>query len=436
MTKKVSITNFLSNDFREFSVYDCHTNIPSLIDGFKVSQRKTMWTVINNPKSMTVEQLSSLAASYTRYHHGAVNLAGVIVGLAQDFTGSNNVNWLVPDGQFGNILSNNASSPRYISTNLNSNWKQWFKKEDDIILEFEIEDGEITEPKYFIPLVPTLLFNGSAGIGTGYSTKILSYSPKDIVENVKLAIADKQLLPLVPSCVGYKGTIKKVDGQTIYQGAYERANATALRITQLPIGYDLEKYKEILVKLIDSGEIKDFDDHSTDEKWDIVVYANREWIKQHESIIIEKLKLVTKDTENFVVWDENQRIRRFNDPNEIIKHFVKWRLDKFEQRRIKLIENLEIDVTWLNEKRRFIEYFIANSKKLVNLSKQEFTDNLIGAGFINTDKLLQIRVYNMTKDEITSLDQEILSTQKKIDDLLVTTAKVMYNNELKLLKEK
>lgn len=434
MIKKVSVSDFLKNDFREFSVYDCHINIPSMIDGLKVSQRKVMWTVLNNSKTMTVEQLSSLAASYTKYHHGAVNLEGVIVGLAQDFTGSNNVNWLTPDGQFGNILSHNASSARYISTSINSNWKQWFKKDDDIILEFAVEDGEITEPTYFIPLVPTLLFNGSAGIGTGYSTKIFSYDPKAIIDNVKKAIAGKPLVDLVPAYKGYTGVIEKGSTQTIYHGKYERENATAIRITQLPIGYDLEQYKEVLLGLIDSGEINDFDDHSTEGKWDILVYANREWVKQHTTILYEKLKLTTKDSENFVVWDENQRIRRFSNPNDLIVHFVNWRLGKYEDRRIKMISMQQEELIWLTEKRKFIAYFISDSKRLVNLGKDDLIADLNTNNFVNVDRLLQIRVYNMTKDEIIKLDGEITDTKSKIEALEATTAKEMYAVDLKTLK--
>ena len=434
MTKTVAIKDFLRGPFRSFSTYDCNINIPSLIDGFKVSQRKAMWTVLNNPKQMTVEQLASLAASYTRYHHGATNLEGVIVGLAQDFTGSNNVNWLVPDGQFGNILSHASASPRYISTSLHANWKKWVRKEDDIILEYEIEDGEITEPKYFLPAVPTLLFNGSAGIGTGYSSKILSYNPADIIENVKRYIQGKEQEELIPYYNGYKGTITKVNGQTIYTGAYEKASATSIRITQLPIGYTLEQYKEVLIKLMDANEIKDYDDHSSENGWDIVIHTSREWVKQHHDIIIDKLKLVTKDSETITVWDENQRIRRFANPNQLIEHFVKWRLTKYEERRQKQIELLKADLVWLNEKRRFIQYFIDHSKELVALSKAELTERLNKEGFVEVERLLQIRIYNMTRDEITSLDEEILKVQGNIDALEKTTAKDMYLGELKQIK--
>lgn len=432
--KEIKIGGFLKSDFRDFSLYDCQINIPNLVDGLKVSQRKVIWTVLNNPKTITVEQMSALASAYTKYHHGAVSLSEVIVKLAQSFTGSNNVNWMTPDGQFGNILSHTASSPRYISTSLNSNWRQWFKKDDDIVLEYEIEDGEITEPKFFIPLVPTILFNGSSGIGTGYACSIFAYDPKDVVECVKKVIANKEQPELIPHYKGYLGKIEKVNGQTIYHGAYEKVNSTAIRITQLPIGYDLTTYKEVLVKLIESGEIKDFDDHSTEDKWDIIVYANREWIKQHESILIEKLKLITKDTENIVVWDENQRIRRFDNPNQLVSHFVQWRLGIFEQRRVKQISIFENDLKWLTEKKKFIQYFIENSKRLVNLNKQELFDDLTEKGFVEIDKLMNIKLYNLTKEEIDKLNAQIEDTENEIRQLHTTNAKEMFLSNLKSIK--
>ena len=33
------------------------------------------------------------------YHHGEASLSSTIVGLAQDFVGSNNINYLVPQGE-------------------------------------------------------------------------------------------------------------------------------------------------------------------------------------------------------------------------------------------------------------------------------------------------------------------------------------------------
>ena len=53
---------------------------------------------LRRPASLQVAQLAGYVSEHAAYHHGEASLAGTIVGLAQDFVGSNNVNLLVPSG--------------------------------------------------------------------------------------------------------------------------------------------------------------------------------------------------------------------------------------------------------------------------------------------------------------------------------------------------
>lgn len=48
-----------------------------------------------------VAQFSGYVSEHSAYHHGETSLAGTIIGMAQDFVGSNNINLLQPNGQFG-----------------------------------------------------------------------------------------------------------------------------------------------------------------------------------------------------------------------------------------------------------------------------------------------------------------------------------------------
>ena len=41
------------------------------------------------------------------------------------------------------------------------------------------------EPEWYCPILPMVLVNGSDGIGTGYSTTIPNYNPREIVTNLK-----------------------------------------------------------------------------------------------------------------------------------------------------------------------------------------------------------------------------------------------------------
>ena len=67
-----------------------------------------------------VAQLVGYISEHSAYHHGETSLSGTIVAMAQNFVGSNNINLLLPLGQFGtrNKGGKDSASPRYIFTNL------------------------------------------------------------------------------------------------------------------------------------------------------------------------------------------------------------------------------------------------------------------------------------------------------------------------------
>ncbi len=68
---------------------------------------------------------------------------------------------------------------------LNTLTRRLFPIEDDPILKYLTDDNQRIEPEWYCPIIPTILVNGSEGIGTGYSTFIPSYDPREIVSNIK-----------------------------------------------------------------------------------------------------------------------------------------------------------------------------------------------------------------------------------------------------------
>jgi DNA topoisomerase-2 len=401
------------------------------MDGFKISQRKAIYTLIVKNKKNTVERYASEIAGFTCFHHGSVNLEGVLVGLAQDFPTSNNVNFITPIGQFGNLLNASAASGRYISVESNPNFRKWFKKEDDLILEYEYEDGEKIEPKFYIPIVPTILFNGISGIATGYACKILNYNPDDIVANVKLVLANKKQKKMTPWYNGYTGTVSKENCQTTFIGKFIRNSSTTIKITALPIGHNIESYKVELAKLIDKDEIKDYDDNSTDQGWEILIYASRAWIAQDDDTLLDKLKLVTRESENITVWTENNKIKYFEQPEELIEHFVAVRLAKYEDRRLKQLDILAEEYAWAEEKIRFIKFFLKNTKWFSETKKADIILRLEKEKFVNITDLLSIRIYNLQFEEIQDLENEIVKIEAKIVELDKMSAQKMYLHDLK-----
>ena len=105
-TRQVSYKDFINKELVLFSNCDNERSIPSLVDGFKPGQRKVMFTCLkrNDKKEVKVAQLAGSVGEKSAYHHGEASLMGTIINLAQDYVGSNNINLLMPNGQFGTRL--------------------------------------------------------------------------------------------------------------------------------------------------------------------------------------------------------------------------------------------------------------------------------------------------------------------------------------------
>jgi DNA gyrase/topoisomerase IV subunit B len=101
---EVPYEEFINKELIHFSNYDVARSIPNMIDGLKTSQRKIIYSCFKRnltDKEIKVAQLAAYVAEQSSYHHGEVSLQGAIVNLAQDYVGSNNINLLQPNGQFG-----------------------------------------------------------------------------------------------------------------------------------------------------------------------------------------------------------------------------------------------------------------------------------------------------------------------------------------------
>jgi DNA topoisomerase-2 len=118
----VSYTDFINKELIHFSKYDCERSIPNLMDGLKISLRKILYSAFkkNLTSEIKVAQFSGYVSEQSGYHHGEASLNAAIVGMAQDFVGSNNINLLLPNGQFGTRLQGgkDSASERYIFTQL------------------------------------------------------------------------------------------------------------------------------------------------------------------------------------------------------------------------------------------------------------------------------------------------------------------------------
>ena len=60
-----------------------------------------------------------------------------------------------------------------------------FPLADSSQLNYLYDDNQKIEPEWYCPIIPLVLVNGAEGIGTGYSTNVPNYNPREIVSNLK-----------------------------------------------------------------------------------------------------------------------------------------------------------------------------------------------------------------------------------------------------------
>ena len=360
--KTMRYKDFIDKELIQFSIADCERSIPSLVDGFKPGQRKIMFSCFkrNLTKSIKVAQLTGYVSEHAAYHHGEQSLQATIVGLAQDFVGSNNIPMLVPDGQFGTRLQGgkDCASARYIFTRLQKITRAIYHREDDEILDYKDDDGFPVEPHFYVPVIPMVLVNGTAGIGTGFATSIPNYSPWDIIENLKRLMAGNSLKPMSPWYHGFLGEIiEKEKGKFASVGRFSVVNEMLVQIRELPIGYWTHHYKQKLEELMTNDLVLNFREHHTDTTVDFDVIFHPEVLRawQRKGILAERLDLRSSiPATNLMCFDDAGQLKKFPDAEAILKAFYIIRLEYYRKRQAHMLAKLRKLYEKLQNMVRFI----------------------------------------------------------------------------------
>lgn len=77
--------------------------------------------------------------------------------------------------------------------------KLLFHPADTPLLKNLYDDNLKIEPQWYCPIIPMVLVNGCEGIGTGWSTKVPNFNPREIVQNIKRLIRGDDPIPMVSS---------------------------------------------------------------------------------------------------------------------------------------------------------------------------------------------------------------------------------------------
>lgn len=466
--KNISYSDFINKDLIHFSNSDNIRSIPNIMDGLKPSQRKILYGCLkrNLYKEIKVSQLSGYISENTAYHHGEMSLQGTIIGLAQNFIGSNNINLLEPNGQFGSRLlgGKDHASSRYIFTELNKLVKYLFNENDIPLLESNYDDGQKIEPVFYTPIIPLVLVNGTEGIGTGYSTAVPTYNPLDIITNIRNMLNNEDIVEMKPWSMGYTGSIIKVDtNRYISRGIYKFLDFNTVEITELPLGMWTDAYKdEIESKWIyddknKNGFLIGYENHSTESTVKFILKF-KPGILTSLRTNIEKFEKMLRlhspiSSTNMHLYDENEKIKKYNTINDIFKTFFNVRLLYYHKRREYLIKKLTRELNIIDFKIKFIEeiinetIYIFKKKKdevieilknnhypVFNMSADVLKENCDDDG--NYNYLTSMPIHTFTQEKIDELKNQQEMKKAEVDNINSKNEKQLWIDDLDTLEEK
>jgi DNA topoisomerase-2 len=488
---RVPYSQFVNDELIHFSIADNARSIPHVMDGLKPSQRKILWAALkrNLISEIKVAQLAGYVSEHAAYHHGEASLNGAIVGMAQSFVGSNNLNLLAPNGQFGSRIQggHDAASPRYIYTALEPIVKTLIHEEDAAILKYmKDDDGKPVEPETYMPVVPLLLVNGALGIGTGFSTTVLPYNPRDVTAALRRRLtgsqADLSETQLTPWWFGFRGHVQAGAAKTwITKGLYkfQDDDAATVHIHELPVGTWSQDYKEFLEEMLVNQEeyaklyaaavkkagkegvpldekgkpmekpqvwLKSFESQFNDLDVNFVLHMDTDGYHEARAYPAEfekRFKLTTSfKTSNMVAFDEEGIIHRYDGVGEILEAFYGERLAAYGRRKTYMLDQLRKALVELNARLVFVKAVVEKRLVVANAEDDQLLAGLKGLGVPplsapdSTDDLkayeylLRTRIDRLKSSAVKQLEQEFADAKAAMEDLERTGIEALWLKDL------
>ena len=491
---EVPYEEFIDRGLIHFSIYDNERSIPNLMDGLKISLRKILFAAFKKGGLKTeikVAQFSGYVSEHSAYHHGEASLNAAIVGMAQNFVGSNNINLLEPNGQYGTRLKggSDSASERYIFTQLNRLTRLIFRQEDDPVLSYINDDGQMVEPVFYAPAIPMVLVNGSKGIGTGFSTDIMPHNPLQIIAYIRamLAATPATERPVIePYFKGFKGTVKNIatsgalapaantassatSAKYLIKGTYEIIADRKVRITELPVGTWTDDYKEFLEKLMDAPAVsdkdkdkdkgkgkfdtpvlKEYSDMSTDTVVDITVTFHPSYPhtpKDLQAVIVdseagtnklEKLLglFTTQSTTNMNLFDAHEKLRKYATIYDIIEDYYAERLSLYTKRKAAMLAQLANELRVLTNRARYIQEVLDDKLELRRQTKDAIFAKMTQHGYEHIDGdtefkyLLKMPMDSVSDENVRQLLSERDTKRTQHQGLQDTTIQALWTKDL------
>lgn len=445
------VKNFLNTEVKSYAEYVLRTRtMPSIMDGLRVGARKIIWASLTGDlqKKPFLKMPALIGqAMQVQYAHGDASLANTIVNLC-----CTHLNKYAPLEAIGQIPSlrvpNCDTATRYLMIR-KSPYLDLFKMDKEL-LEIQEEEGEKIEPKYFLPIIPFALLYRTSSPGFGFAYKTNSYRLEDIIDNVIQAVIkgtcqdNQDSVPLTPEIQGIKpeNLIFNANKNRWYSvGEYElEFENDVLKITDLPYDVSFENIEETLTQLKDKFIISDWLNLSQKEKITYIVKFPKGRMRQlyntNQWNFFKTFKLyspIKPDIMNFIDED-GKTILFFENPYQMIDCFVKKRLYFYDKRKSLTIKKLKEQLAVYDNQIKFINLFIEGKIEVFKRKKEDILADL--KKFEIESYVLDMKVWNLTKEQIDILNQLRNETQEQLDYITRTSIETMYVSDLIDLREK
>lgn len=395
-TEDVSYSDFVNSEYVFFANYDNVNSIPSVIDGFKPGQRKVLFTCIKREfkTEVRVSQLAGCVCEDTEFYESERTINNFICNMAQDFVGSNNINLLMPVGQFGTRLmgGEDHADPYYIRTMISPLARLIFHPHDDPLLSYKSNEGETLEPERYIPVIPMLLVNGSEGTGTGWSTSIPKHDPFQLIRCLRNMIAGTVPEVLMPFYRNFRGEVLAcARALFVTIGRVAIIEREKIEISELPIGTYTMSYKENVLEHLRRGSetmkpvITGYEEYQTDTTVRFVVsFVPGEFhklqIETNGFHRVFQLYGVIK-TDNMYAFDSKNTLRKYELAHDILQEFYALRLEYYVKRKKYLEEKLTAEATKLQNQVKFVVAKSDNKLVVENKTRKAVLDELLVQGY-------------------------------------------------------
>lgn len=449
-----TISDFLDKEYRAYSHYVISNRAcPSLIDGFKTGARKIMHASfkgsLKNGDTKKITNLAGETMNYSLYQHGDGSLNSTIITLSQDF--DFNLNPLFVDGQNGSLRSQEAASPRYLYVRHSKYTPIW--KMDYDLLEYEEEEGQLVEPKYYLPIIPVLLCQRQDGIAPGYRFSNMSYDPIDIIDACTTILKSRKKENRLDGFVihPYIREIKKKNWklETEENGDIHWVNYGEFKwddkkkeiiIKDLPYDLDFDSFEKLLNKLVEKEEFKDWKNLSSGNSIEYHIDCRKgKWASTLKGKLVNqkiinrfKLRKVVPDDLLWVI-DENKKVKHFITPHDLIEYFVDFRLTKYTDRKKRLVKILEERIKKNDELVKFITLVCNGKLKIRNRSKKDIKVDMDSHKL--PMELISTPMSKVTIEERDELLKQNKEMKSELEYIKKTTEKQMYLNDLTSLRK-